>query len=147
MRAQMELLEYLIRAWDVKAQSFRLGSHMLNIHVEDIYFLTGLSRRGVLILLSCSRRGGDTVMDSIAILYRPRSQATKYGKIKIKDVVCFPLRTIIFTISRLASCATLHLVNRSKMKYTLECIEPTMFNWSEAVLEYDSITPSTTYFT
>lgn len=33
MRQQMELLEYLVRAWDVQAYDFRLGAHILSIHV------------------------------------------------------------------------------------------------------------------
>ena len=30
--------------------------------------------------------------------------------------------------------ATLHLENKSYMQYALECLEPTIFNWCEAVL-------------
>lgn len=40
----MGLLEYIIRAWDVQAQEFRIGAHLLKIKVEEIYFLTCLSR-------------------------------------------------------------------------------------------------------
>lgn len=40
----MELLRYLFHAWDVQAQEFRIGAHTLEIQVEDIYFLTYLSR-------------------------------------------------------------------------------------------------------
>lgn len=120
----MELFKYLARAWDVQTQSFSLREHMLDIQVKEIYFLTGLLRRGAPISLSCSRRGGETIKDYIAANCRPRSEPTKDGKIEIKDVVCLPLRTILFIISRFSGSTTFHLTNRSQIKYALECIEP-----------------------
>ena len=47
-----------------------------------------------------------------------------------------PLQTILFTITKLVGSVTLHVVNRSYMQYVLECLEPTMFNWCEAVLSF-----------
>ena len=41
---------------------------------------------------------------------------------------------ILFTIAKLAGSVTLHLTNRSYMQYALECLEPKVFNWCEAVL-------------
>jgi hypothetical protein len=46
MRAQLRLLEYLVHMWDVNEQTFHMGAHILTIDIEDIYFLTGLSRHG-----------------------------------------------------------------------------------------------------
>ena len=40
MRAQLRLLEYLVHMWDVNEQEFHVGTHTLNIDIEDIYFLT-----------------------------------------------------------------------------------------------------------
>jgi hypothetical protein len=59
MRAQLRLLEYLVHMWDVKEQAFHLGVHTLTIDIEDIYFLTGLSRRGSRVTLTGSRGGGE----------------------------------------------------------------------------------------
>jgi hypothetical protein len=58
MRAQVRLLEYLVRIWDPDQQVFIVGAHTLTIDIEDIYFLTGLSRRGSYYSLSGSRAGG-----------------------------------------------------------------------------------------
>jgi hypothetical protein len=58
MRAQVRLLEHLVRMWDPDQQVFNVGAHTLTIDVEDIYFLTGLSRRGSHVSLSGNRRGG-----------------------------------------------------------------------------------------
>jgi hypothetical protein len=46
MRAQVRLLQLLVDYWDPDSESFNLDGKPLRIEVEDIYFLTGLSRRG-----------------------------------------------------------------------------------------------------
>ena len=44
MRVHDRLIDHLIRMWDPEQQHFQLGTHILTLDVEDIYFLTGLSR-------------------------------------------------------------------------------------------------------
>ena len=44
MRTQVRLLDHLIQMWDPKQQHFQVGIHILTFYVEDIYFLTVLSR-------------------------------------------------------------------------------------------------------
>ena len=88
---------------------------MLPILVDDIYFLIGLLRRGTPISLAGSARGGETVKDYIRQFCRPRTNPSKDGKINIKDVRDIPLRTLLFTIAKLASNMTLHVTNRSYM--------------------------------
>ena len=46
MRSQLRLLEYILRMWNTEQQYFELGAHILTVEVEEIYFLTGLSKRG-----------------------------------------------------------------------------------------------------
>ena len=46
MKAQVELMTWLVNAWEVQDQCFIIGDHRLEIELKDIYFLTGLSRRG-----------------------------------------------------------------------------------------------------
>jgi hypothetical protein len=48
MRAQVRLLEYLVRMWDPDQQVFHVGVHTVSLDIEDIYFLTRLSRCRVL---------------------------------------------------------------------------------------------------
>jgi hypothetical protein len=55
MRKEVLLLENLIGLWDSDEKEFRVGSHMLEIDIEDVYFLMGLSRRGAPIILSGHR--------------------------------------------------------------------------------------------
>ena len=44
VRAKPRLLEMLVDYWDPDLESFRIDGMSLTIEVEDIYFITGLSR-------------------------------------------------------------------------------------------------------
>ena len=61
MRAQVDLLTWLVNRWNVQDQCFIIGGHWLEIELEDIYFLTGFSKRGEKISLFGTRPGGQTV--------------------------------------------------------------------------------------
>ena len=63
VRQQIELLEFLFRAWDPAMEVFHIKNQRVPIIVEDVYFLTGLSRRGLPISLSGSTVGGEMVRD------------------------------------------------------------------------------------
>ena len=44
MRAQITLLQYMLDAWDPINQVFQIRGKSIPLTIEDIYFLTGLSR-------------------------------------------------------------------------------------------------------
>jgi len=134
MRQQLELLQFLVHSWDPTDQPFHIGGKVLPILIDDVYFLIVLLRHGAPISLSGFAHGGESVRDNIQRLCRPGTQPSKDGKINIKDIRDLPLRTILFTIAKLKSSLTLHLANISYMLFALECLEPTTFNWCEAVL-------------
>ena len=52
MRAQLRLLEHILRKWNLEEQNFEVGAHILMVEVKDIYILTSLSRRGATISLT-----------------------------------------------------------------------------------------------
>jgi hypothetical protein len=47
LKKEILLLEHMINLWDVAEQGFWIGAKLLTIELEDVYFLTGLSKRGV----------------------------------------------------------------------------------------------------
>jgi hypothetical protein len=51
MRAQPRLLNHLVEYWNLDAEAFMIEGQSLAPTTEDIYFLTGLSRRGELVNL------------------------------------------------------------------------------------------------
>ena len=46
LRAKPGLLQMLVDYWDPNLESFQIDGMSLTIEVEDIYFITGLSRWG-----------------------------------------------------------------------------------------------------
>ena len=52
MKEYIYLLEYIIDMWDPDQQHFVVGTHILNLDIKDIYFLTGMSQRGRPVVLS-----------------------------------------------------------------------------------------------
>ena len=59
MQANVRLLEHLISCWDHALKTFDLQGEILEIDVEGMSFITGLSRRGIPVNLKGTRRGGD----------------------------------------------------------------------------------------
>ena len=59
MRSNVRLLEFLINYWDHDLGAFDLQGEIIDITLEDIYFLYGLSRRGDIFNLEGTSRGGD----------------------------------------------------------------------------------------
>ena len=57
MTAQFRFLQFLMDYWDPDSESFNLDGQPLRIEVEDIYFLTGLSRRCEVVNLKSWRAG------------------------------------------------------------------------------------------
>ena len=83
--------------WNLKHQCFEVGSHVLTIEVEDIYFLTGLSRWGAPISPTGSRGEDVTTQELINHYYIPGTKVSG-KKTPIKAVRDDPLRTLLFTM-------------------------------------------------
>jgi len=52
MKAQKQLLRKLVDYWDLVDEAFIFDEDVLHIEVDDIYFLTGLSRRDLEVSLT-----------------------------------------------------------------------------------------------
>ena len=61
LRAQPDLLEFLIRAWNPIDGKFTIRGKDIEFDHMDIYFLTGLSRRGQMPILEGQRPSGETL--------------------------------------------------------------------------------------
>ena len=83
MRQQIDILEFLVRAWDPAIEVFHIKNQRVPITVEDVYFITGLSRRGLPISLSGSTVGGEMVRDYLLQYCYPGAEPSKDGKIII----------------------------------------------------------------
>jgi hypothetical protein len=133
MRAQVRLLEYPVRMWDPDQQVFNVGAHTLSIDIEDIYFLTGLSRRRYYVSLTGSR-GGGLKMSEYCNQYCVPEAERKKGKVSIWGVQDLTLRTILFTIAQMAGSYAPHMELQSYFQYAIECTKARVFNWTDVVL-------------
>ena len=59
MRSNVHLLDFMINYWDHDLGMFDLQGEFLEITLEYIYFISGLSRRGAPVNLEDIGRGGD----------------------------------------------------------------------------------------
>jgi hypothetical protein len=129
MRKEVLLLEYLIGLWDDVEKVFRIGPHMLEIKIDDVYFLTGISKRGAPIFLSKNRATPQPTEAYVAKHYILGSRLVG-GWIMIKDARDLALRSILFSITKLAGSTSAHLDSKSQLSYAIQCLEPILFNWS-----------------
>ena len=109
------------------AATFEVGSHVLTIEVEDIFFLKGLSIQGAPISLS-SCRGGDMTTQELINRYCIPGTRISGKEIPIKAVVDDPLRIVLFTMQRLVGSEGPHQDSRAHVLYVIEAMEPTIFN-------------------
>jgi hypothetical protein len=85
-----------------------VGVHTLSLDIEDIYFLTGLPWRGHYVSLT-GGRGGGLPMSEYCCLHCVPEVERKKGKLSIWGVWDFSLRTIFFTIARMAGSFAPHM--------------------------------------
>ena len=112
MRAQPMLLERLVAMWDADSQVFMVRDQELALEVEDIYFITGLSRRGVTTMFT-GRGGGGESVDSYVREYCRRGAQKVSGKLLISQVVSLPLKTILFTVTQIVGSIAPHLASKA----------------------------------
>ena len=129
MRANLCLLEFFINHWDHDLGAFDLQGGIFEITSEDIYFITGLSRRETPVNLEGTDRVGDlrSVQDYINTYCMPGTQ--KRGTcIPFSHVSDFPLQVLVSTIVRFTGSSSLHLVTRNQMRIVVECLQGAIFD-------------------
>jgi hypothetical protein len=133
MKKEILLLEHMIELWDVVEQGFWIDTQLLTIELEDVYFLTGLLKRGIPIYFSGQRALTEQVGVYLARHYVPGARLVG-GRIPIKDIQELPLWSILFAITSVTGSTSAHLASRSQVAYGVQCLEPTLFNWSAGFL-------------
>jgi hypothetical protein len=127
MKREVLLLEQMIGLWDVAEQGFHIGTQLLTIELEDVYFLTGLLKRGVSISFTGQRALPEQV-DMYLSGHWILGARLVGGRIPIKDIRDLPLQSILFAITSVIGSTSTHLASRSQVAYGVQCLEPTLFN-------------------
>ena len=129
MRAKPRLLEMLVNYWDPNSESFRIDGMSLTIEVEDIYFITGLSRRGELVKLhSRGGPGGGLTIDEYIAMYCYPDIKKVGSQVPTNAIQVLGLKAILLTLGRIEGLASLQQALRLLMFYVVECMRPTIYD-------------------
>ena len=114
--AQPELLQFVVDAWDVDDQVLRLRDQTLELDVSDVYFITGLSRRGASHILTGSRPSAEKIGEVKARVC-PEAQFEKNNaKVDITTIHDLVLKVILFTITRAARVQAPHEASKNSLR-------------------------------
>ena len=84
-------------------------------------------------LRSRGPRGGLTIAEYIAVYYF--LDMKKVGsQIPTNSIQVLGLKAILLELSRIVGLASLHQASRPLMFYVVECMRPTVYDWSTAML-------------
>lgn len=132
LRAQPELLQYLISLWDIGQEVFVIHDQELGLETSNIYFITGLSRRVEPVQLYGGRSIGASVNMLLAQHCLGARKSTN-GKIDIMTINELVLKVILLTINSVAGDQALHESKKSCFQYVMDYLAPTVFKWAKAM--------------
>jgi hypothetical protein len=112
MHAQPRLLNALVEYWHPDAEAFMIEGQSLTPTVEDIYFLTGLSRRGETVDLHTFRTGERKVSELI-VEYCVAGTNTRTSWIPVNSIINITLQTILSLIGRITGSTAHHQATRA----------------------------------
>jgi hypothetical protein len=123
-----------VNYWDPDTETFNLDGQPLRIEVEDIYFLIGLSRQGDVVNLKARGDGsGMNIEDYIATHCIVGTE--KVGtQLPIRESNNLSLKIVVLVLTRITGLAYLHKASRPHMLYSLECLQPMVYNWCTSLL-------------
>lgn len=132
MKANTRLVEMLIDYWDTEEEAFMMDQMPLRVEVEDIYFITGLYRRGEAVHARGRTRSSLTIEDYVQI-YCPGHPKKVGSQISITYVASLSLRIILFTIAQVNGSASLHQASQLTMSVAVDYLT-TVFDWCTPLL-------------
>ena len=114
--------------WDPESETFQIDRMLLNIKVEDIYFIISLSQRGEMVNLRSHGPGGGLAIDEyIAVYCFPETE--KVGsQILTNSIHILGLKAILLVLGRIAELDSLHQASQPMMFYVVECMRPIVYD-------------------
>ena len=106
----------------------------VNIELKDIYFIVGLSRRGEMVNLQSHGPGGVLTIDEYIAMYYFSDMKKVGSQISTNSIQVLGLKAILLALGRIVGLASLHQASRPLMFYVVECMRPTMYDWSTMLL-------------
>ena len=107
---------------------------MLELDVSDVYFITRLSCRGSVLILTGSRPSGEK-MEEVMARVCPRAQmGSGSKKVDIHTIPDLALRVVLHTITWAAGSQAPNEATKAQLLLALECMSPIFFDWATAVM-------------
>jgi hypothetical protein len=101
---------------------------------KDIYFLTGLSRRGEPVNFRTFPVGPSKISELIA--EHCEAGIDRVGsQVPISKITSLGLQTILLLIGQITSSTTLHQASRAQMNCAIQFLNAPIFYWSTTLLE------------
>ena len=106
----------------------------LSVEVEDIYFITGLSRRGEIVNLRAHGVGGGITIDEYISIYCLLDIENVGIQVPLNVIQNLGLKVIVLVLGRIVGLTYLHQAPRPLMFYAVEHMRPTIYDWSTSLL-------------
>ena len=129
MWANVCILEFMVNYWDHDLEMFNLQGETLEITTKDMHFITGFSRRGALVNLEGTGRGGDplSVQNYIDVFCTPGTQ--KRGScVPVVHINEFTLQVLSSTIVRISGSSSLHLATQNQMRLVVNYFRSSLYD-------------------
>ena len=133
LRAQPELLQYLVSIWNENEEVFKLRDQVLEPEVSDVYFIIGLSRRGLVPIFTSSRPSSENMEQLMARVCLGARTGSGSGKVDIHTVQDLALRVVLHTIVWATGSQAPHEATKAQLILASKCMSPTLFDWATAV--------------
>ena len=108
----------MVVMWEPDSQRFLVGDQYLEIEVDDIYSLTGLSRRGESVDFGGHGGEGEPMESYIGDLC-VEGTCRQDEKFPIQHVTDIPLHTILYTVTRIIGSTSAHLASKSQVMISI----------------------------
>jgi hypothetical protein len=105
----------------------------LRIKVEDIYFLTGLSRRGEVVNLKARGEGSRIKIEEYIDVHCVAGTPKIGSQVPIQAINNLSLKIIVLVLTRIIGSALLYHASRPLMFYAVQCMKLTVYDWCSSL--------------
>ena len=107
----------LVDYWDPNTEAFQLYGMPLRLEVEDIYFITGLSRKGEVVNLRARGVGGGLTIEEYISFYCLSDTEKIESWVSMNSIHSLSIKVIVLVLAKIAGLALLHQASRPLMFY------------------------------
>jgi hypothetical protein len=133
MRVQPILLNHLIEYWHLYANTLMLEGQSMNSTTMNIYFLTGLCRRGEPVNLRTFPLGPYNIEDCIMMYFEDGTK--KLGsQVSKHNIPSLHLQIVLFMIGRITGSTALHQASHEQMHCVVQCLDATILELNTTML-------------